>query len=127
MALEIVLVVGTLVAFGLLLLVLFEPGLSYHVQPPVASPDSNEFRRLLGALTDSEVHDVQSVEVLTDGKVFYEAQLAAIRAARTSVHLEAFIFHPSEIGDRYLAALTERAQAGVTVRVIVDAIGSAYA
>ena len=124
MTIEIILVVSVLVSCGLLLLVLFEPGLSYHVETPVASPNSSEFLRVLGAITDSEVHDVQSVEVLTDGAIFYEAELAAIRAASKSVHIEAFIFHASEIGDRFLTALTERAQAGVTVRVIVDAIGS---
>ncbi len=124
MALEFALIVAALVSCGLLLLVLFEPGLSYRVATPIDAPDSREFLRLVGAITDSNVHDAASVEVLTDGEAFYEAELLAIRAARTSVHIVAFIFHRSAIGDRFIEALAERAHAGVAVRVIVDAIGS---
>ena len=124
MALEIVLLISAAVTCGLLLLVLFEPGLAYHVEAPVTSSSSSAFLRLLAGVTGSAVERAQTVEVLTNGEVFYEAELAAIRAARKSVHIVAFIFHPGEIGDRFLAALTERAQAGATVRVLVDAIGS---
>jgi cardiolipin synthase len=121
---EFALIFAALVSCGLLLLVLFEPGLSYRVVAPVGPPDTREFLRLVGAVTDSDVHDATTVEVLTNGNAFYDAELAAIRTAQTSVHIVAFIFHPSAIGDRFLEALTERARAGVAVRVIVDAIGS---
>ena len=124
MAIEILLAVSVLVACGLLLLVLFEPGLGYHVNAPVPPADAPEFLRVLGAITDSDVHRAQTIGVLTDGPAFYEAELAAIRGARRSVHIVAFIFHPGEIGDRFLAALIERARSGVAVRVVVDAIGS---
>ena len=124
MALELALIVAALVSCMLVLLVLFEPGLSYRIDAPVPAPDSREFLRLVGAITDSDVHDASSVDVLTNGTTFYDAELHAIRAARRTVHIVAFIFHPSAIGDRFLAALTERARAGVRVRVIVDAIGS---
>jgi len=124
MALEIIFVLSALASCGLLFLVLFEPGLTYHVEMPVTPPDASELLRILGAITDSEVHATQAIEVLTDGESFYESELDAIRTATQSVHIEAFIFHPSEIADRFLTTLTERAQAGVAVRVIVDAIGS---
>ena len=114
MALELALILATLVTCALLLLVLFEPGLSYRVDPPVPAPDSREFLRLVGAITDSDVRDAAGVDVLTNGAKFYGAELDAIRAARKTVHIVAFIFHPSAIGDRFLAALTERAQGGVT-------------
>jgi len=124
MALELALIVAAMVSGALLLLVLFEPGLSYRVNAPIAAPDSRDFLRLVGAITDSDVHAASSVDVLTNGPAFYDAELDAIRAARRTVHIVAFIFHPSAIGDRFLAALTECARAGVRVRVIVDAIGS---
>lgn len=124
MALELALIVAALASCGLLLLVLFEPGLSYRVDAPVPAPVSRNFLRLVGAITDSDVHDATSVDVLTNGTAFYDAELDAIRTARKTVHIVAFILHPSSIGDRFVAALTERARAGVRVRVIVDAIGS---
>ena len=124
MALDIILIFSALVSCGLLFLVLFEPGIGYHVEMSATSPSASEFLRILGAITDSEVHKIETVEVLTDGQAFYESELDAIRTATKSVHIEAFIFRPSEIGDRFLTTLTERAQAGVAVRVVVDAIGS---
>jgi cardiolipin synthase len=108
----------------LLLLVLFEPPLRYKVKAPDAPLDSEDFLRLLAALADAPLYRDINVEPLIDGKSFYEAELAAIAQATKSVHLEAFIFHPSAVGDRFLQALVERAKNGVKVRVVLDAIGS---
>src|SRR5207253_4571133 len=55
---------------------------------------------------------------------FYEAELEAIKSAKRSINLEAYIFQKDNIGKRYVEALAERARAGVKVNVIVDAIGS---
>jgi cardiolipin synthase len=51
--------------------------------------------------------------------------LEAIRGAQKNVHFETFIFHDGEIGREFVAALAERARAGVEVRLLLDAIGSA--
>jgi cardiolipin synthase len=108
----------------LLLLVLVEPGLPYRVKPPRMSIDSDGFLCLLGAMADAKVHHYDRMEVHTNGADFYEAELAAIRKAQRSVHLEAYIFHRSPIADRFLDALAERAKAGVKVKMVIDAIGS---
>ena len=63
--------------------------------------------------------------MLTNGESFYEAELDAIRAAQRFVHLECYIFQQGRVTDRFLQALEERARAGVEVRLVVDAIGSA--
>ena len=47
-----------------------------------------------------------------------------IRAARTRVWLETYIFNDDAAGSAIAAALRERAAAGVQVRVLYDAIGS---
>jgi len=117
-------IIGITVTVVLFLLVLFEPGLDYHVEAPPHSLDSEEFLRLLGALSDAQVHRDSRVRVLTNGNVFYEAQLDAIRAARKSINLEAYIFSKGRIGQRYIEALAERARAGVKVNLVIDAIGS---
>jgi cardiolipin synthase len=117
--------VFALVVLGVLLfLVLFEPGLAYKIDSELPAPDSENFSRLLAAVVDETVLEIRDFEVLRDGAVFYPAQLAAISNAKTSIHLEAFIFHATPIGERFVSALAERAQAGVKVRVIVDAVGS---
>src|SRR5688572_20997642 len=51
--------------------------------------------------------------------------LAAIAEARYSINVEAYIFQPGRIAEQVVDALAERARAGVEVRIVLDAIGSA--
>jgi len=86
--------------------------------------ESPEFARLVGLILGSEPQPGTQVEVLTNGNQFYEAELAAIRDASRFICLEAYIFQKGEIASRFIDALTERARAGVEVRILLDAIGS---
>jgi cardiolipin synthase A/B len=109
----------------MLILALFEPGLRYKIKAvPSVSLDSEDFVRMLGALADAQVHSKNLVDVLTNGEVFYEAELEAIRRARHSINIEAYIFQKGKIASRFIEALTERARAGVRVNIVLDAIGS---
>ena len=109
----------------MLVLALFEPGLRYKIRAAPSVPiDSEDFVRMLGALADAQVHSHNRVEVLTNGEVFYEAELEAIRRARHSINIEAYIFQKGKISRRFVEALIERAAAGVRVNVVLDAIGS---
>ena len=112
-------------ALLLVLLTFFEPGLEYKIPAnPEVAPDSQEFTHLLAVLSDAHLFNDSSFEVLTNGDQFYEAELEAIRAARSHICLEAYIFQKGEIADRFIEALTERARAGVEVRLVLDAVGS---
>src|SRR5262245_32146341 len=64
------------------------------------------------------------VRLLRDGAEAFPAMLAAIHAAQREVLLEMYWVAADQVGERFLRALTERARAGVTVRVVYDAIGS---
>ncbi len=109
----------------LLFLALFEPGLDYRIEAsPSAMIESDEFLRMLEALTDSKLHGRSRIEVLTNGEVYFEAELEAIRAARHSVNLEAYIFQKGEVARRFVETLTAKAREGVEVRLVLDAIGS---
>ena len=100
-------------------------GLRYRIaRRPPYSLDSGDFSKVLGAIAESEINSNTKVEVLTNGDQFYEAELSAIRAAQKSVNLEAYIFQRGELTQRFIAALAERARAGVKVNVVVDSIGS---
>jgi cardiolipin synthase A/B len=115
-----------LVAF-LVFLILFEPGLDYRVEAPEAPVDSEPFLRQVGALSDAPLHRGNRVDVLTDGEAFYRAELDAVAAAEKSVNLEVYIFEPGEAARRFLERLTERARAGVAVKLVLDAVGSGSA
>jgi cardiolipin synthase len=109
----------------LLFLALFGPGLDYKISTPPTEPlESEEFLGILEAITDAKLQRRSHVEVLTNGEVYYEAELQAIRAATQSVNLEAYIFQKGEVARRFVEALTERARNGVEVRMVLDAIGS---
>lgn len=64
------------------------------------------------------------VTVLRDGGETYPAMLEALAGAQQSICLETYILAADLTGDRFKAVLIERAQAGVAVRVIYDAVGS---
>ena len=113
------------VVAAMLFLALFAPGLPYRVAETEACDlDSPDFLRMIEALTDAQVRRGGAVEVLTNGEVYYEAELEAISQAESSVNLEAYIFQKGEVADRFVRALAERARAGVRVKLVLDALGS---
>src|SRR5215471_10035973 len=88
------------------LVAFFHPGLPYRtVAARMPRIDSPEFTRLVALLSDSEAHRDTRVEVLTNGQIFYEAELAAIRSATSHICLEAYIFQTGEVASRFIEAL----------------------
>jgi len=63
------------------------------------------------------------VEVYENG-AFFDVLIARIRAARHSVHFETFLWKDGQLAGQVGDALTDRARAGVQVRVLLDAQGS---
>jgi cardiolipin synthase A/B len=117
--------VGAIAFFGAHFLVnFFGPAIPYAMPDKnPAALDSEEFIQFLSLVTDG-TRRRSRISRLKNGVEFYPAQLQAIRRAQYAVNLEFYQFCEGKIGDQFLAALTERAAAGVEVRVIVDAIGS---
>lgn len=54
----------------------------------------------------------------------WEAMIVAISSAQKTIDFEQFNIAPDNIGRRFIEALIERAQSGVKIRVLVDAMGS---
>lgn len=114
--------VGFIVWFALV--VLFTPRIDYHVTTPLR-PDSDDFLHVIQATCQAEIYGDNCANVFTNGAQFYPAMRDAIRSATMSVNLEAYIMSPGQATDMIVDALVERAQAGVEVRLVIDAIGSA--
>jgi cardiolipin synthase len=104
--------------------VLFTPRIDYRVTERIP-PHSDYFLQVLRISCEAEVHSGNRVEVFIDGHRFYPAMVETIRSSRTSINLEAYIFEPGDATIAIVDALVERARAGVTVRLVLDAIGSA--
>src|SRR5688572_19627001 len=90
-----------------------------------AHPEAFELAQLSQAVTGLPRTSASDVRLLVDGAAKYDALLADIAAARTHVHLEYYIYEPDRTGAALRDALVERARAGVQVRLLLDAIGSA--
>jgi cardiolipin synthase len=109
----------------LVLVGLFAPGLRYSLVNPVAVPiDSAAFLNELEPVVNSKITRNNQIEVIENGDHFYNAELDAMRQARHSINIEAYIFHKGKLTDEVLQVLTERARAGVHVNLVLDAAGS---
>ena len=88
-----------IVFLGLMLfLALFEPSLPYRVDRAPPDPlDSTSSGGCWPRSAAAPSTRTTKIEVLTNGEVYYEAELAAIREARHSVNLEAYIFQKGEV------------------------------
>ncbi|HEX6591266.1 MAG TPA: phospholipase D-like domain-containing protein [Moraxellaceae bacterium] len=64
-----------------------------------------------------------SLRLLRDAAGNYPAWLMAIRRAEHCIHFENYIIQDDVIGREFVAALAERARAGVTVRLLYDWMG----
>ncbi|MFO0736750.1 MAG: cardiolipin synthase [Labilithrix sp.] len=66
----------------------------------------------------------EDVTIFHDAASTYDAMAEAIREAKEFVHVAYYIFDSGRAGARFAELLMERARAGVTVRVLVDDVGS---
>src|SRR5260370_1413748 len=91
------------------------PG-SDAVSSPVAALDPSQPRRVVVA--------DQELTVFAESPPLIEAMLADIRAARTRIWVETYIFFNDSAGEAVAEALKERARDGLDVRLLYDALGS---
>ena len=93
----------------------------YHYEPAygVASP---EFERFL-ATQAGGLPGGNQVTLLNNGNAFFPAILEAIRASKTSVNIELYIFAKGKMAERFVEALSAKAREGIEVRVLVDSVG----
>lgn len=89
------------------------------------SVDSPGFFESIVGLTGFPFAGGNQLVILNNGDEFFPAMLDAIRRAHHSITIEAFIYWHGEIGMAFATALSERARAGVEVKVLLDAVGSA--
>jgi cardiolipin synthase len=91
-----------------------------------SSVDCSSLMCLAQASSSYAPSSASRVQLLIDGSATFDALVEAITGAREHVHLEYYIFDPDRTGARIRDALIERAKAGVQVRLLMDAVGSAY-
>ncbi|HVT04343.1 MAG TPA: cardiolipin synthase [Thermoanaerobaculia bacterium] len=83
------------------------------------------FMQTMWALTGAQIIGGNKVEILKNGVEIFPSMLSAIREARHTINMESYIYWDGEIGRNFAEALAERCRAGVEVKLILDAVGSA--
>ena len=89
--------------------------------PPVDSP---HFATALSAIVGAPVEDGGTIEMLNNGDEFVPALLDAIGKAERTVNFAVYIWSEGEFSDQLLHALEQRQRQGVTVRILLDGLGS---
>lgn len=88
------------------------------------SKELMQFANMIRTTTGFPLTTAKSLNLLVDGKETFTTILKAIARATHHIHLEYYIFDPDKIGTRLRDLLIRKAKAGVTVRLLVDGIGS---
>ena len=118
--------VVTALVCGLVVLLTRARGTPYLELRPDEYPKIEDGLPLIAGLTESAVYEGNAATVLQNGAIF-DAMLADIAAAKSTVHLETFVWSAGKVEKQFVDALGERARAGVKVRVLLDTLGASKA
>ena len=92
--------------------------------PPSPLPEDAAFpERAMSRATASSKIEGNAIALQFDGPAAFDSWLSAIEGAESFIHFENYILRDDPVGRRFRDALTERARAGVAVRVLYDWMG----
>jgi cardiolipin synthase A/B len=97
-----------------------EPTAQPMLQPSIDSPQTETG----GVICQQVTVAGQSLTLFESSSPLIEAMVADIRAARRRVWMETYIFAADRAGESIAEALSDRAAAGLDVRLMYDAVGS---
>ena len=113
-------------AFAVLLIANLSLGdkhIEQRVEPLYTTTDA-QFRRNMNVMFGPPLVAGNRTQALLNGDAFFPDMLKAIRGAQKTITFESYIWWSGEIGAEFTRALIERAQAGVKVHLLFDALGS---
>ena len=94
-----------------------------HIELPDLAAEDASFLPTLEAYT-STARGGNRATLLLNGDNIFPAQLAAIRAARTSITYAQYFYEEGPIGREIADALAERCRAGVRAHILLDGFGT---
>ena len=80
-------------------------------------------RRRLETVIGTPFTEGNALTVLRNGDQIFPAMLEAIRSAESTVDLCTFVYWRGDIAVEFARAMSERARAGLRVRLLIDALG----
>jgi len=88
-------------------------------------PEAEPLHRLAVATVRIPAVSGNAIEILDDAETILRAIIAEVERARSSVHLEFYIWERGGTADDVVAAVIDAAGRGVRCRVLLDSLGSA--
>lgn len=116
--------VTVVTVFGVLILGLDDKPDQVRLSTEVGSIGSKEFLSTVSRTVGAPVETGGEVLLLDNGDEFLPALIESIRQARQTINFSVFMWDDGTFSDRVLAALLERQQHGVAVRVLLDTMGA---
>jgi cardiolipin synthase len=92
--------------------------------PTLYAVEDGQFLRSMNVLLGPQLVAGNRVQALVNGDQIFPDMLAAIRAARSTITFETYVWWSGKVGSEFTRALAERARAGVRVHVLFDAVGA---
>jgi cardiolipin synthase len=86
---------------------------------------SDAFLRATEAITMAPISQGNDIELLINGDRIFPAMIETMQRAERSLNFLSYLYWSGEISTKIAATLCERANAGVEVNVLLDAVGSA--
>jgi cardiolipin synthase len=83
-----------------------------------------QFRLSMAALFGSNLLPGNRAETLNNGNAIFPAMLRALRGATTSISFETYIYWRGDIAEQFAEVLAQKAREGVSVKVLLDWVGS---
>jgi len=90
------------------------------------SPDALPLHRQAETVFGFPALQGNRLDLLTDYASIFRSLIDDINEARTTCHLEFYIWYPGGLADELATAVINAAQRGVVCRVLVDAVGSKH-
>jgi cardiolipin synthase A/B len=122
-------VLGTIIVLAILLLIAlyirgtFRDRVEYKVKNP-PTPGEPRFAIAQASLSNSLITSALITDVWNDAPTIQQVRLDAIARAQNTIHFETFFMTPGRRASDFAAAISERAAAGVEVKLLVDSYGT---
>jgi len=120
-------VVGAIAAISVVITLfigLGETPARIYTDAPAAPVESPHFATALGTITGAPVERGGTITTLNNGDEFVPALLEAIDDAERTINFAVYIWSEGTFSDRLIGALEKKQREGVTVRVLLDGLGS---
>ncbi len=91
---------------------------------PTGDPGIDRYKSALQMAYGAPFFTGNAIEVLRNGQQIFPAMLDGIRSAERSIKFLTFVYWTGQVAQDFAEALSQRARAGVEVKVLLDAFGA---